>query len=516
MSLRQIKSRSVTSSSQRQGVGSGGPSAIVTTGSEKSKYPSIVVLIWVYFWLLIIEGALRKWVFPSLSAPLLIVRDPVVILIYLAAIFEGVFPLNRFMVVIAGLAGVSFLVSLAVFDNVGVILYGLRTNFLHLPLIFVMQKVMTWEDVKRLGRWILLLAIPMTILVAVQFASPKLSWINAAAGGELGGQMVSIGQRIRPSGLFSFVTGMVSYLTLGAALLLGGFIDRDMPKWLRLFGIPCLTISLAISGSRSAMANVVIVVVAVLVICLRRISRIRLVLLPAALTFVGFFVLAQHPLFREGMEVNEARLRTGGGVEQGIIARYFGDLAESMYTAANVPVLGYGLGVGTNVGSALLTGSRSFLLGEGEWSRVVGESGPIVGYTYIFLRLTICVYLIIEGWKALGKGHGTPILLVSASLVDMVSGQFGQSSMLGFAVFTAGLALASTNRSENADTVTGVSKVWEPARSRELKVLPRPVPRRIRGRSPIAEAIINSAPDPSCVDIAKQGTGESDSRKPAE
>src|SRR5258708_2827447 len=42
---------------------------------------SIRRLIWLYFWLLIFEGALRKWVVPSLSSVLLLARDPVVIAI---------------------------------------------------------------------------------------------------------------------------------------------------------------------------------------------------------------------------------------------------------------------------------------------------------------------------------------------------------------------------------------------------------------------------------------------------
>src|SRR3546814_1990531 len=40
--------------------------------------------IWVYFILLIFEGALRKWVLPGLATPLLVVRDPVALLLLLA------------------------------------------------------------------------------------------------------------------------------------------------------------------------------------------------------------------------------------------------------------------------------------------------------------------------------------------------------------------------------------------------------------------------------------------------
>ena len=38
--------------------------------------PLLKKLFWAYFLLLIFEGALRKWVMPQLSAPLLLIRDP--------------------------------------------------------------------------------------------------------------------------------------------------------------------------------------------------------------------------------------------------------------------------------------------------------------------------------------------------------------------------------------------------------------------------------------------------------
>ena len=42
---------------------------------ENKTIRNIRRLIWLYFWLLLIEGALRKWVAPSLSNPLLIIRE---------------------------------------------------------------------------------------------------------------------------------------------------------------------------------------------------------------------------------------------------------------------------------------------------------------------------------------------------------------------------------------------------------------------------------------------------------
>jgi hypothetical protein len=454
-----------------------GLSKHLSTNRGVRPHRSLVFLIWLYFWLLILEGALRKWIFPSLSAPLLIVRDPVVILIYAIALAQGVFPFNRFVLTTCGLAGLSFAASFPLLDHPGILLYGLRTNFLHLPLIFLMPKVLGQEEVNRFGRWFLLLALPMTFLVLWQFASPRGAWINTAVGGELGGQLISVGGRIRPAGLFSFVTGMVSFLSVVTAFLLGAYLDRNkISNWLRTLTIPCLLLSLVLSGSRSALAGVTIILIAVLLICARQFSRVRSILTPAILGYLIFVALCYVPLFREGLEVHEERLRAGGGVKNGIVARYLGDLGESIDTAIETPLLGRGLGIGTNAGAALLTGSRSFLLGESEWSRVVAESGATLGYAFILLRLAICWYLIRESWSALNRGQATPLLLVAASGLDLVSGQFGQPATLGFVVFTSGLALAGINH-------FGVVSS-EPIQGRTN--------RRIRGRSPIAESIINS------------------------
>jgi hypothetical protein len=431
-------------------------------------------LVWLYFWLLLWEGALRKWFFPSLSTPLLVVRDPVVLLIYAIALAKRVFPFNRFVLQVAALGLISFGASLIVFDRLGIIAYGLRTNFLHLPLIFVLPNIMRQKDVVRMGHWLLLLSLPMTALVIYQFISPPGAWINAAAGGELGGQMIAVSGRVRPAGIFSFVTGMVSFLSVVTAVLLSGFLDlKQLPRQLCVAGIPALLLSLALSGSRSAIAYVTIIVIAALLICARQFERFSRMLTPALLAYITFLGFCYLPLFRAGLEVHEERLKAGGGVNRGIVARYLGGFGESIEVAAQTPLLGRGLGIGTNAGAALLTGSRSFLLGESEWSRVVGENGPILGYAYLMLRVAICLFIVRRCWAAVRRGQASPFLLIASVGLDLISGQFGQPTTLGFAVLFSGLALASIDNSEVELNQPG----------------PRKPMRRIPGRAPLAQAL---------------------------
>ena len=72
--------------------------------------PGIRALVWVYLFLLIFEGVLRKWILPTLSDPLLLVREPFLVLIYLMALGRGIFPLNGYvaaLAVIGAIAGVN-------------------------------------------------------------------------------------------------------------------------------------------------------------------------------------------------------------------------------------------------------------------------------------------------------------------------------------------------------------------------------------------------------------------------
>jgi hypothetical protein len=441
---------------------------------------TIRLLLWLYIWLLLGEGALRKWFLPHLSGPLLIVRDPVLIAMYAIALSRGIFPLNRFVGTTIVLGGLSFFSSLCVFGNLGVILYGVRTNFLHLPLIFLIPKIFNRDDVIRLGRWFLLFLIPMTFLVAWQFKSPAGAWVNAAAGGELGGQLLATGSHIRPAGTFSFVTGMIGFLSLAAAFLLSGFVDKiSMPPWLRAVSIPCLMLSLAISGSRAAVTSVTVIVAVTFVVCLRKPSQFRRFLAPAVLTYLAYLAMTHSALVQEGLAVHQERFKQGGGVQTGILGRYLGSFGESIDVARRVPLLGYGLGLGTNAGAALLTGTRQFLMAESEWPRVVGESGPILGYAYLLLRLWICGFLVQQAWRALGRGYAMPFFLGSVAGLDLISGQFSQPTILGFAVLTAGLSLASI-----ASTLGPRIPLKKPKQER-----------RIRGRSALAQVILTEQED---------------------
>jgi hypothetical protein len=373
----------------------------------------------------------------------LVARDPVVILIYLIAMANGLKVMNRWLVCAVFVVAASFLISVTEGHPLLVALYGLRTNLLHLPLIFLLPRILTEADVWKIGRVFVLLAAPMALLATFQFLSSRFAWLNVGAGGDVGGQLFAASGKIRPSGTFSFVTGMVSFLGTVAAFLLADLLDKrrfgTLARWV---AIPSVVLSLGIAGSRSALAGVAIVFASFLVAALFSGRKALSVLGPVCLIFMAYLGLTFLPIFREGLQIQKERFTVGGGVQHGVIFRFLGEIGESLEVASYAPLFGKGLGMGTNVAAGLLTGQRQFLLAEGEWARVILETGPFLGYAYILLRVVLGCLLAIAAWKAARGGRPAAMVLLGACVLDVMTGQFGQPTMLGFAVFGAGLTLA--------------------------------------------------------------------------
>ena len=277
-------------------------------------------LVWVYFLLLIFEGALRKWILPAYANPLLIIRDPVVIVAYYLAWRSGLFPRNLFIGVAAVIALASLVAGFAVLPNSpAIVVYGLRTNFLQIPFIFLIARVWNAEDVERVGYWILVIALPMAALMALQFLAPPQSFINSGAGDNTEQIMSALG-RIRPPGTFSYIVGPVYFYATVTAFLLNNTFYKRYPTWLIAAATVALLSALAVSGSRSMLASVVIVFIVAwfFTALLRPIIAFRWL---GAVAVVGVVALALSNLsfFQTGVTVFSARLSNASGSEGGAL-----------------------------------------------------------------------------------------------------------------------------------------------------------------------------------------------------
>src|SRR5262245_5300905 len=68
--------------------------------------------IWAYYFLLLFEGALRKWVAPGLSQQLLIIRDPVALWLVLLCWRERLLPKNGFLTAMVFVSAVGMITTI--------------------------------------------------------------------------------------------------------------------------------------------------------------------------------------------------------------------------------------------------------------------------------------------------------------------------------------------------------------------------------------------------------------------
>ncbi len=412
------------------------------------------ITIWVYFALLIFEGALRKWLFPGLAEPLLVVRDPVVLLAYVLALRAGVVPRSPFIAALGVLVVMSVMFSLLAGQaNWLVMLYGIRTNFLHVPLIWVMAAILDRRDAGRFGAAVLVLAIPMTVLMILQFRSPEGAWVNLGVGGTEDGQIYGAAGRNRPPGFFSFISGPMAFFPLAAAFFLHFIttVRRRLWWWGALVCGLFIVLAVPVSISRGTMLATGIVACAFAASVLLSGLRVSTVLRFGGAVVVVGVLIAALPVFDEAREVFMDRWDTAADQSQG---RAWGSLAdrvtagftEPFQSLAQVPFFGHGIGVGSNVGARLLSGRLGFLLAENEWERSLLELGPLLGLAFIGFRVALVLWLFGRAWVALRRRRDMlPMLIWSAAAPVVLFQQWAPPTLLGFAVFGSGLLLASLN-----------------------------------------------------------------------
>jgi hypothetical protein len=117
----------------------------------------------------------------------------------------------------------------------------------------------------------------------------------------------------------------------------------------------------------------------------------------------------------------------------------------------DLPFWGYGMGMGTNAGSQLLTGKVNFLIAEEEWPRLIGEMGALLGIFAILIRVGLSVKITNACYRKLKVNECLPWMVLSFELLLLVKGQLGQPVSLGFFTLGGGLTLAALKSGKNVN-----------------------------------------------------------------
>jgi hypothetical protein len=424
----------------------------------KPKYNSIKIAIWLYFLLWIFEGALRKWILPSLATPLLVVRDPIAIYIVIRAIYLNVNFINPYTVLalIFTLFGLAITLTFG-HGNLFVGIYGARIMILHFSLIFIIGEVFTKEDVLKIGRFLLVMNIVMTVIVYFQFISPQSAYINIGIGGEgsagFGGAM----GYFRPPGTFSFISGLSIFYTAVSIFVFYFWLSKDVcSKILLIISTVSLIIALPLTISRGAVIAVIIVALFAIIATGTSVKSLLKLLLVIIVLYTIVLILQNFTtIFNLGTEVFMDRVETanktsaGGGLKDSVFLRALNDLTGPIEEIFNKPLFIGNLGMGTNAGSQILVGKSTFLISENEFGRLAGEQGIIFGGGLILLRIFLAISIAIKSFKLPQEKKLLPFIICGAACPAILQGQWAFPSVLGYAVIVTGLTIACLDKKEN-------------------------------------------------------------------
>jgi hypothetical protein len=413
--------------------------------------------IYLYLLLLLVEGALRKWLLPSLATPLLVVRDPIALVTLGMAIYHRYLYWNIYLVG-TFLIGGSGIVAALLFGHgsLPVTLFGSRYLLIHFPFLFLMGALLDRNDVLRIGRFIVSCTPFMTLLIAAQFFSPQSAWINRGIGGDLAGSGFSGAMGyFRPSGIFSFTSGTTTFFSLAVVFITYFWWSstKSCSKIVLWVATIAALIAIPLTISRAYFFQIGLTLVFATWVSLRHPAQLLRLFASALLVSVLLIAFSQLEFFQIATAAFAARFEGAnaheGGVQGVLGNRFLGELTTAILNAAEHPFWGYGLGIGTNAGQALLTGQAiPFVSTEGEWQRILSELGTFLGLGVITMRVGLGLEISLRAWHRIQLGDVLPWLLLSFGLIQITIANWAQPTSLGFSTIMGGLLLASFQHAE--------------------------------------------------------------------
>ena len=254
----------------------------LTTLLALGAFGAVIIIAWSYsnwraavkvaFVAVLVEGAVRKWVFPQGQELAYFLKDVFLFGAYLKFFFAPDTDLRAMQLRIPG-SIILLLCAIVAFGamnpNIGSVLlalYGLKIYFMYVPLLFMMPYLFrTREELLRQLIWYVLLAIPICALGFLQYSSDRFSVINTFAAGmlETGATGFGVGDRARITGTFSYISGHTAFVVIFFTLTLVLLSLREARwKWLFIMVLlPMLAGNALMGGSRATVAAMAFVTV---------------------------------------------------------------------------------------------------------------------------------------------------------------------------------------------------------------------------------------------------------------
>ncbi len=364
------------------------------------------------FFLLVLEGALRKWVFPQASEMIYFLKDIILLGAYFS--FFGFSPVDRKLI------PKGTLINLLIFMAVGwcifqvfnqslgsplVGIFGLRGYLLYIPLIWMVPALFHCEDeLYKFLRSHLLLTIPAGLIGIVQFFSPATSFINKYSNEEAQAVVTfGVNAAVRITGTFSYISGYGVYLIVCFGLLIPMLAVKQSQewRWICIIELFLVSVNSLMTGSRGTIFTEVLIVVCYLGAkgLTKPASALRLIkqlIVPVLIASIAVAIW-----FRPAINAFWQRTTAHRDVSERISLSFL----EPFYFMEYKQLDGYGTGA-THQAAPVLRRALDLPVGEvitapyeAEMGRIALELGPFGFLFWYGMRMSILVALWLTFWK---------------------------------------------------------------------------------------------------------------------
>ncbi|MGH8069663.1 MAG: O-antigen ligase family protein [Candidatus Entotheonellia bacterium] len=420
--------------------------------------------------LAVLEGVLRKWIFPDYGVLIYLAKDLLLLGGYLGFLLPRLVRRERFLfhhpasvplVLFGILAAVGFANPSQ--PSLGVWLLGVKAYLIYVPLLYVVP--VAFRDILEVRRFLIGFAVfaivPMT-LGMIQFWTQPGEVLNRYAWGEEFGADVAVfgeGNRARITGTFSFISGHVTYMTLivlVAVALMAGI--RGWRRRLSIGTVLALAVAnLFMTGSRGPFMTLSVGIPAVLALAgvsLRGLSLVRtaatgLLVLSTVALVVNLFPDAVGA-FRERVEANDD-----------VPDRLRALVSAPLWALGEAGLSGYGIGTTHQAVMFLGKGISDDEppRAEGEWEQIILEVGPI-GFVLVLVVRLFVIMRAWQAWRTEPKGEGRAIFAAALVFVLLcLAGNVVFNHVAGiFYWFMAGVALVRQSSPPKFRAVPGLHR----------------------------------------------------------
>lgn len=434
---------------------------------DKDNIRLLRILVYVYLGTILYDGILRKWLLVSLSAPLMMIKQVVAVVIFLVGV--------RYWTQMRNWEKSFFFIGVCVFfttllfghHNLIVAIYGCLPYWFGLPVCFIIGQVLNYYDLIRIGKLLVYTSIVNSLLLILQFNLPITHFLNYQ-GGEveesiIGYTISSLQGGFRPSGLFLHNTqnGMFQMISLSYILYFLFWGTGKLNKNLLNIALILDLISLPFTVSRTNIFYQIGVLIFFSIFCLDQQHRVK-VIRRLPLLALALFLATYVPIFNSAMNTLSARFSDASQSQFSNVSTTTGTLMD-LYNrnivynveailrprtldGESVPFWGFGQGMSTQVGGRLLgvTKNSGFALAEWDGLRIMCESGYLFGWSIIFIRIAFSFRYLFRVQRMRKKHNNLSLILLPVFLVSFyLLNNWGNLFLSNFSFLIGGIFLAS-------------------------------------------------------------------------